>query len=497
MMAKKIAIIGAGFGGLASAALLAKEGFEVSVFEKNPKPGGRATLYSAKGFNFDMGPSWYMMPEVFDRFFSEFGKTTSDYYTLVRLDPEYRVFFGDSTQLDIPVDEKSVYKIFEKLEKGSSHKLKEYLAEAKIKYDVSMESILYRNTKYPWDLLTPQIMKHGKSMHLFSPMEKYIKKYFKNPKIQQILEYNLVFLGCSPQNAPSLFSLISYASFKLGIWYPMGGIYEIVKAFEKLGKEFGVKYYYNSPVTKLGVENDTVKTITVRGKKKDFDIVISNADYAFTESILSNQKFRTYTKEYWEKKTFAPSAFLLFLGVKGKLPKLLHHTLYFGNDWKGHFDEVFHKPVWPKDPSIYISKPSATDPSVAPKGYENIMILVPISTNLEDSTKKNEEYGEYILTYIEEKLDVKLKKNIVYKKIFSISDYEKDYNSYKGNALGGLAHTFFQSSIWRPQNRNSKLKNLYYAGAGTNPGIGVPPAIISGHLVQDRILTEYGKPETR
>lgn len=490
-MKKKVIVIGSGFGGLATAALLAKDGYEVTVFEKNAKPGGRATMYSAKGFNFDMGPSWYMMPEVFDRFFAEFGKKTSDYYRLVRLKPEYRVFFGDGTREDLSGDLQKDKSLFEKLEKGSSKKLDEYLREAKIKYDVSMNSILYRNLTYPWDLVTPEIAKHAKSMHIFEPMERYIHTYFKSTKLQQILEYNLVFLGCSPQNAPALFSLISYASFKLGIWYPMGGMYEIVKAFVALGDELGVKYYYNSPVTKIITEGNKARGVVVKNTTYKADIIISNADYTHTEDLLSDQTKRSFSKKYWSKKVFAPSAFLLFLGVKGKLPKLLHHTLYFGNDWKGHFQEVFESNTWPKDPSIYISKPSATDPSVAPKNHENIMILVPISTKIDDSKNKQEEYADYIISYIEDKLGITFRKNIIYKKIFSKMHFADSYNSFEGNALGGLAHTFFQSAIWRPGNKSKKLDNLFFAGAGTNPGIGVPPAIISGHLVRDKIRKQY------
>jgi len=488
---KQIVIIGAGFGGLAAAALLAKEGYKVTVLEKNEQPGGRASTLQAEGFRFDMGPSWYMMPDVFEKFFAEFGKKASDFYQLLPLNPQYRVFFDDKTHLDMSPDVNENRATFEKLEPGSGQKFDEYLQESKSKYDISIDSVLYRNMDSIFDLLNLDMAKKGSQMGIFKPMHQYVTQFFKHPKIQQILEYNLVFLGCSPKNAPSLFSLMTHVDFNLGIWYPEGGIASVVKAFVKLGTKYGVTYVYNTPVQKIIIKDKLVTEVTTQKQSYRADLVISNADYWFTENMLSDQTLRTYSQQYWDKKTMAPSAFLLYLGVKGKLPTLKHHNLYFGKDWSQHFDDVFSHPRWPTEPSIYINKASENDETVAPKGHENLMILVPIAAGLEENDAWLKNYAQFVIDFLETKLDLKLKNRIVYQKIFSATDFAERYNSFKGNALGGMAHTFFQSAVWRPSNRSKKLSNLFFVGANTVPGIGVPPAIISSHLVLDRVRTYF------
>lgn len=493
MKKNSIIIIGAGFGGLAAAALLAKDGYQVTVLEKNEQPGGRASSLNAKGFRFDMGPSWYMMPEVFEKFFAEFGKVPADYYKLIPLKPQYRVFFADNSHIDITGNLKKDKATFEKIEPGFSKQFDKYLNESQQKYEISMKSVLYKNMDSVFDLLTPEMAINGSQLGVFEPMHSYISKFFKHPKIQQILIYNLVFLGCSPKNAPALFSLMTHVDFNLGIWYPEGGITEVVNAIENIGKEYGVKYVYNSPVEKLILENGVITKAVTAHKTYKADIIISNADYRFTENILSDQSLRTYTEEYWQKKTLTPSAFLLYLGIKGKLPKLQHHNLYFGEDWGQHFDDVFKHPRWPLDPSLYINKASYSDSTVAPKGHENLMVLVPIAPGLNENDNWRSHYADYIIQFMEEKLHLSIKKNIVYQKIFSVTDFEQRYNSFKGNALGGLAHTFFQSAVWRPNNKSKKIPNLFFVGANTVPGIGVPPAIISGHLVKDRINKYYDR----
>lgn len=489
--AKKIIIIGSGFGGLSATALLAKEGFDITVFEKNEGPGGRASVLKEKGFTFDMGPSWYMMPEVFERFFKEFGKSSKDFYTLKKLIPQYRVIFDDKKNYDITGIASDDKKIFESLEKGSYKEFQRYLKDAQTKYELSMNHVLYKNINTIFGFLNKDIAGSTSFKDLFIPLHKHVTHYFRSERIQQLIEYMVVFLGASPSIAPAIFSMITYAGFKLGVWYPMGGMGKVVDAMYTLGKENGATFHFKSPVEKIIVENGKAKGVVVKGKTHEADIIISNADYAFTESLFSNSNLKNYTKKYWAKKKFAPSAFLIYLGVKGKIPRLLHHTLYLGDNWKKHFEAIFDTPDWYPNPSLYINKPSETDNSVAPKGYENIMVLVPIAPGLREDKKSKEKYAQYILNYLEEKLDIQFQKNIVYKKIFSVSDFENRYNSYKGNALGGLAHTLLQSSIWRSNNKHPKVKGLYFSGANTNPGIGVPPAIISGHLVRDRILKDY------
>lgn len=487
MSKKKILIIGAGFGGLASAALLAKDGYQVTVIEKNEQAGGRAGLLKAKGFQFDMGPSWYMMPDVFERYFKIFGKSSKDFYHLKPLTPQYRVFFENQEYIDISGNISKDKALFEKLEPGFSQNFDRYLQESKEKYEIAMNAVLYKNMDTIFDLISPEMAKAGPKMGIFQPMHSYVKKFFKHPRIQKILEYNLVFLGCSPQNAPSLFSLITHVDWNLGVWYPKEGMYAIVEALVKLGKQYGVTYIYNAPVEQIIVKNKKVSGVQTLKKFYPADAVISNADYAFTEDILSDQSLRSYAKKWWQKKTLAPSAFLLYLGIKGKIPKLQHHTLYFGDDWDEHFKSVFTSKKWPKNPSVYINVTSRSDKKVAPPGHENLMVLVPVAPGLSETEESKKTYAKFIISFIEKKLQISLEKNIVYQKIFSVSDFSSRYNSYQGNALGGLAHTFFQSSIWRPNNTSKKIPNLFFAGANTVPGIGIPPAIISSHLVRERI----------
>ena len=490
-MSKKIVIIGSGFGALSAACLLAKSGYKVSVYEKNEQPGGRASVLRQSGFTFDMGPSWFMMPDVFDRFFGEFGKKTTDLLELVHLDPEYRVVFEDGQKIDVPASANKARALFESMEPGAGKKFDEYLQDSQMKYDLAIKSVLYKNVDNLLGMLSPDIIKCGSNLDVFLPIHRLITKYFQNPKIQQILEYNLVFLGCSPDNAPALFSMMAHVDFNLGIYYPMGGMGKVVEAIVKIATDLGVEFHYNSPVEQIITEGDQVVGIRVAGKLIKADVVVSNADLKFTEDILSDQSKRQYSDKYWNKKTLTPSAFLLYLGIKGEVD-ISHHTLYFGNDWKPHFRDIFDNPAWPVAPSLYINNPSVTDSGLAPKGHQALMVLVPVAAGLPDSADWNKHYGDYIIDYIDTNMKLSLKDKIVFRTQFSVSDFASRYNSYQGNALGGLAHTLLQSAVWRPSNKNSQLKNLFFAGANTVPGIGVPPAIISGHLVEDRVRKYLG-----
>lgn len=484
---KQIIIVGAGVGALSAAALLAKDGHKVTILEKNDQPGGRASLLVDKGFRFDMGPSWYLMPEVFDRFFAEFGKKPTDYLKFDTPDPQYRVFFHDGSHVDIVRDLKKNIALFESIEPGAGQKLQLYLAESAFKYHTSLASFLYRNMDSPLDLLTKETMQHGLKLDLFNNMDGYVKRFFSSEKLQQLIEYTLVFLGGAPSNTPALFSLMSHLDFNQGVLYPKGGFYKVIEAMYQLALDQGVKFVFNQPVVSIETVANQVRSVRTAKKQYLADVVIGNADYAHVESLLDNQDLRTYSTRYWEKKVPAPSAFVMYLGVKGKFSQLRHHTLYFGKDWTEHFETIFSNPSWPQSPSLYINVPSVSDPTMAPKGHENLMILVPIAPGLKEDAAWKEHYGNFILDYIEQNMGIKLKDKLVVKHIFSVSDFASRYNSLQGNALGGLAHTLFQSAIWRPTNKSKKVKNLFFAGANTVPGIGVPPAIISGHLVRDRV----------
>lgn len=486
-MQRSVIIIGAGFGGLAAAALLAKDGYKVTVVEKNSGPGGRAQRLQAEGFTFDMGPSWYLMPDVFDRFFGLFGYQPTDFFKLKPLDPQYRVYFGDGTHVDIASDLATNLELFEQLEAGSSKKFLQYLQLAEKKYQLAIEHFLYSNQDSLLDFISLPTIRYGLTLGLLSSMKDHVKRFFKTEKMQQLVQYTLVFLGGAPHNTPALFSLMSHVDFNLNVFYPEEGMWSVVKALVKLGEGHGVSYLYNHQVEQLETTHGRVTKVKTNQGEFSADIVIGNADLKHFEDLLLDQSQRQYSSTYWSKAKLAPSAYLMYLGVKGKLPKLHHHTLVFGQDWTQHFHQIFEQPQWPQRPSLYINMPSATDRKVSPKGHHNLMVLVPVASGLSEDLSWKQHYGDYILGHVERSTGVSLQSKIVYRSEFSVSDFATTYNSLGGNALGGLAHTLFQSAIWRPKNYHRSLKNVYFVGANTVPGIGVPPALISAELVVKRI----------
>ncbi len=488
---KKVVIVGGGVGGLAAAALLAFDGYSVAVLEKNSMMGGRARVLKKDGFTFDMGPSWYMMPDVFEKFFAVFGKKPSDYLELIALDPQYRVLFGDGSHVDMQLDMKKNKQVFEKIEKGAGKKLDEYIAEAKLKYELSLRTVLYKNIDTLFDFFDWELLKNSKILKPFMTMEQHIKQYFTSEKLQQIIEFTLVFLGGAPHNMPALYSLISYVDFILHTFYPKGGMYALIEALVKLGSEYGVTYVTDAPVTLLECESGVISRVHTAKKIYTADAVVGNADFAHLESLLSDQTARMYSDSYWKKKTLAPSAFLLYLGIKGSVPQLAHHSIYYGSNWEEHFKAIFDAPTWPQNPAVYLNVPSLTDSSMAPAGHTGIMVLVPIASGLTETALWRETYATFIIRYLDSALELNLEKRIVSTSIFSISDFEQAYNSLRGNALGGLAHTLLQTGPFRPPNKHKKIKNLFFAGANTVPGIGVPPALISGHLVRERLATFF------
>lgn len=490
MTKKNIIIIGSGFGSLAAAALLAKDGHTVTVLEKNEQLGGRASVLKADGFTFDMGPSWYLMPEVFERYFAEFDKKPTDFFKLIPLEPQYRNYFADGTVYDVLKDPNTTIAYFESVEKGAGEKLKTYLKKAEQMYRISIDHFLYKNMDSFFDFWNPALLNLNLSMSMAKSMESYVYAQFKDAKLRQLLTYSLVFLGCSPKNAPAVFTQMAHVDFNQNVFYPEGGMSAVVNALVKLGKQYGVKYVLNEPVEELQILDKKIKTIKTKNHALVADIVVSNADYAHTESLFSEENSRSYSTEYWKKRTYSPSAFLMYLGVDGVVPEFLHHSFIFSQHYDQHYVEVFDQPKWPKEPSLYINKASATDRTVAPKGHENIMILVPIAINLSEDARSKEEYAEFILNLIKKRTGVDFQSKIVYQKLFSVSDFSQRYNSYGGNAFSGLANTFLQSTFFRQSNKHKKVKNLYFVGVNTQPGVGVPPAIISAHLLQKRLAKE-------
>ncbi|OPY26640.1 MAG: hypothetical protein A4E31_01434 [Methanomassiliicoccales archaeon PtaU1.Bin030] len=485
---KDVIVVGSGFGGLAQAALLAKDGHKVRVFEKNEQPGGRASVYSEKGYTFDMGPSWYLMPDVFERYFQEFGKRPSELFDLVRLDPSYRIFFGDRKQVDISSELEANYALFDTLEEGGGDKLRKYLDESREKYEVAIKELLYRDYNKLTDFLDRRLLAQGRKLHLFENLDSFVNKHFKSDEAKKIVEYSVGFLGGSPKNTPSFYHIMSHIDFNLGVWYPRGGMREIVAKMVGLCKDMGVELRYNEPVTKLEFEGRKVRRVVTPQGSYSADIVVMNADYAHSELELVDPKHRSYSERYWENRVLAPSAMVAYLGIRRKVEQLVHHNLFLDEDWANGFDAIFdrnnHK--WPDSPSYYVNVPSRTDPTAAPEGCDTLFVLIPLSTGLEDTPEQREAFYDRIMDDLERKLGTDIRSDIEVKRIFALGDFKERYNAYEGTALG-LSHTLGQTALFRPVHRSKKVDNLYYTGHYCHPGIGVPMVLISSQIVRDLI----------
>lgn len=488
-MNKKVVIIGAGIGGLGTAGLFAKKGYDVTVLEKNEHAGGRANIFEANGFRFDMGPSWYLAPDLFEHYFRLLGERVEDHLDLVRLTPSYRIFFqGDPETLEIHSDIEKDGRTFDAIEPGSSEKLKKYLAQSEYQYEVATQHFMYKNYDTVFDFFNKRVMTEGQKLSVFSKMHNFVTRFFKTRKLQQVMEYTMVFLGTSPYEAPAIYNLMSHMDFNQGVFYPQGGFYELIKALVRVAEKNGAKVRTNAAVAEIMVSNGKASGVRLEnGEVVEADIVISNADYQFTETRLLPESAQTYKKKYWDKKVLAPSAFILYLGVKEKMPQLIHHNLLFSDDWRKNFDEIYKDPKLPNEPSLYVCAPSVTDPNVAPEGKENLFVLVPIASGLDISEERKQEYADHVLERMEREMGLGgLREKIEYMRIYTVEDFLKDYNSFKGTALG-LAHTIWQTAIFRPNNRSKKVSNLFYVGAGTNPGIGTQICLISAELVYKRV----------
>ena len=477
-MPQKINIIGSGFSSLAAACYLAQAGNDVEVFEKNDTVGGRARQLKRDGFTFDIGPTWYWMPDVFERFFSDFNKKASDYYILNKLDPAYEVYFGKDDSVVIPGSLEEIYARFEEVESGSSEKLKKFIKTAKDNYDVAIKDLVYRPGVSPMELVTPETA--TRLCRFFTNISGEVQKEFSNEKLRQILEFPVLFLGAKPSDTPAFYSFMNYADFGLGTWHPDGGMYKVIEGIESLAKSLGVKFQTNAAVDRIITENGIAKGISVNGQDHLCDIVLSGADYHHSETLLP-EKDRQYSEKYWDKKTFAPSSLLFYVGFDKKLKNVSHHTLFFDSDFKKHAREIYDDPRWPEDPLFYASFPSVTDSHCAPEGKEAGIFLIPLAPDLEDSEEIRERYFNLIIERFQELTGQEIKQNIIFKESFCVNDFKEAYNSYKGNAYG-MANTLFQTAFLRPKIRSKKVKKLYFTGQLTVPGPGVPPSLISGKL---------------
>lgn len=483
----KIAVIGGGFSGLSAACFMAKHGQEVTLFEKNKTTGGRARAFSELGFMFDMGPSWYWMPDIFERFFAEFGKRPEDYYQLVRLDPGFQMIFGKDDILQIPAELNNIYELFEQIEKGSADKLKKFLAEGKFKYEVGMQKLVY-NPSFSWmEFASREVISGVAKLQLFRSVSAHVRSYFKDKRLIALMEFPVLFLGATAKEIPALYSLMNYAALSLGTWYPMGGMVEIIKAMENLARSLDVDIKTGCEVKKINILDN--KSVNINSNKGNFPIdgVIATGDYHYMEQGLLDKHYRNYNEAYWGKKTMAPSCLIFYVGVNKKVKKLIHHNLFFDASLDSHSVEIYKSPKWPTNPLFYVCCPSKTDVSVAPEGMENLFVLIPIAPGLEDTDEIRERYFKIVINRMEQLCGDTIMPNIVYKKSYCIKDFLNDYHAYRGNAYG-LANTLRQTAVLKPSMRNKRVKNIFYAGQLTVPGPGVPPAIISGQIAAEQLL---------
>ncbi len=491
----KIAVIGSGFSSLSASSYLAKAGHDVTIFEKNDSIGGRCRQYKENGFTFDMGPSWYWMPEVFENFFSDFGYKASDFYKLIRLSPSYTIHFSEKDRLDVPADFNQLVATFEDIEKGAGKKLELFIADASKKYEAGMNKFVHKPSLSILEFADWEILKGFMQLDLFKSFSKHVRKYFTHPHLIQLLEFPVLFLGATPQEIPALYSLMNFADLKGGTWYPDKGMFEIIQAMHDVCVKQGVKFKLNACVEKITIDQSNTKKckgMIVNGEELEFDYIVGGADYAHIEKDLLPSEYRNYSDKYWDSRNMAPSSLVYYIGVSKKLKNLHHHNLFFDTSFEQHAQEIYKTMKWPEEPLFYICAPSITDPSVAPEGQENLFLLVPLAPDLKDSEEEREKIFNKVMERMERLTDQSIAEHICYKRSFAIDDFKKDYNAFKGNAYG-LSNTLRQTAFLKPIIKNKKLNNLFYTGQLTVPGPGVPPSIISGKLVANYLLNTIKK----
>ena len=485
----KVDVIGAGLSGLYAACYLAKQGYEVEVYEKNESAGGRSRVFEANGFTFDMGPSWYWMPELIDKMFEDLGEKRSDYYKLSRLDPAYKVFWKEENPTEIPADFEALKTLFDSFEPEGGKKLAAFLNDARIKYDIAVDKFLFKPGLKWREIMNLGVFKSAMKLDVFKSVEKDVKKRFFSDQARAILNFPVLFLGEMPNRIPSLYTLMNYADLKLGTWYPEGGMGVMARSLQKIAEQNGVKFHFNSPLEAIDCENSMVKKIKINEVWKNSEQLVVSADYHHIEQDILPKKYQTYSEKYWDSRKLAPSCLIYYLGIDTELPNLVHHNLFFDEDLMEHGKTIYDTHSWPEAPLFYVCAPSKTDKDVAPKGKENLFILIPVAPDLEDNQDIRNNYLDIVVKRMQKHIGVDISDKIIYKRDYCISDFKEDYNAYKGNAYG-LANTLKQTANLKPK-IESKLTNLNYCGQLTVPGPGVPPALISGQIVANHIMQKH------
>ncbi len=485
-------VIGSGFSGLSGATLLARQGFDVRILEKNAIPGGRARNFKAEGFTFDMGPTWYWLPDVFENYFSTFGKQVSDYYELHRLDPSYRMYFGKDDFVDLPAGPDNVIRVFDGIEPGSGEKLRKFLREAEYKYRVGIEKFVHKPSLSVTEFMEPELLGALMKMDIFRSVSRNVRKMFRDMRLIRILEFPVIFLGSTAAHIPALYTMMNWADIGLGTWHPIGGMYAVVNGMAELARSEGVGFEFNTEVTEVRMKGNRIRSLIANEKEYTADYILATGDYHHFEQHILPEEIRDYSEKYWEGRKMAPSALLFYMGIDRPIPGLEHHNLFFDEDFDLHAAEIYETPKWPTRPAIYVSCSSRTDPTVAPEGKENLIVLIPVAPGLQDSDAVRQQYYNLILDRLEKISGEAIRDHIVYHRIYSHRDFIRDYHAFKGNAYG-LANTLFQTAILKPRMRSRKVSNLYYAGQLTTPGPGVPPTIISGMVAARQIQKDMGR----
>ncbi len=486
-MKSKLAVIGAGFSGLTAAVASAKAGYEVDVYEKNATPGGRARQFSRDGFHFDMGPSWYWMPDVIDAEFKRYGYTATDFFDLQRLDPSYTVFWSEDEPLQVPADVDRLTPWLEQREEGAGQKLQDFLEEARKKYHLGMFDLAQQRKPKLRNFARPHMIKSVATLNLFKSMQRHIDRYFTDPQIRLLLSFPILFLGGSPRQMPALYSLMNYADMKLGTWYPPGGIYELVKAWHQLAEELDVEFHFNTEIEEIKVHSNRVTGLRSGDQSFDADSLIATGDYHHVEQNLLPKNHRIYSESYWNSRTMSPSCLIYYLGLDRKLPGLTHHNLFFDEDLDQHSDALYKNPKWPERPLFYACCPSKTDSTVAPEGMENLFLLMPVAPGLDDTENIKSYYFKLLEKRIERHTGIRLSDYLVVKESYGVQDFSSDYNAFRGNAYG-LANTLKQTSVLKPSMQHPKISNMVFGGQLTQPGPGVPPCLISGRMAAQQIM---------
>ncbi|NJB87544.1 phytoene desaturase [Lewinella marina] len=488
-MNPQVTIVGAGFAGLSAAAHLGSRGYRVRILEKNAGLGGRARQFSEQGFTFDMGPSWYWMPEVFEQFFQNFGHSAADYYELVRLDPSYEVVFGAEDRVEVPATTAELFALFERLEPGSSANLRKFLDEAEYKYRVGINEFVQKPGHSILDFADRRVFQSVFRLQMLTDMATYVRRLFKHPQLIQLLEFPVLFLGATPANTPALYSLMNYADLQLGTWYPLGGMHRIIEGMAAVAREQGAEILTSQPVASVQTTDGEVRSVTTAdGTVYPTDILLCAADYHHFEQEVLDPADRVYSEDYWRNRTMAPSSLLFYVGLDRKVPGLHHHTLFFDADFNRHAHDIYEEPKWPEDPLFYVCAPSVTDPGVAPPGCENMFFLLPLAPDLDDNPERREHYWNLMCDRLSQRIGFDIRPHVVYRRGYAHREFREDYNAYRGNAYG-LANTLRQTAFLKPKLRSRKLKNLWYAGQLTTPGPGMPPSIISGEVAARDIFS--------